>query len=90
MQIIIILSLTFKELIKDFVFLSPKCFRIAAKHLDADLISTVLMALLKENRKDEAMEAVSFIVFDIVIFAAFSLLMESNNKHCPKLTSIKE
>ncbi|XP_063687082.1 uncharacterized protein LOC134820564 isoform X2 [Bolinopsis microptera] len=31
--------------------------RIAAKHLDADLISTVLMALLKENRKDEAMEA---------------------------------
>ena len=79
-----------KELIKDFVFLSPKCFRIAAKHLDADLISTVLMALLKENRKDEAMEAVSFIVFDIVIFAAFILLMESNKKHCPKSTSIKE
>ena len=42
----------------DMISLSSPNFRIAAKHLDADLISAVLMEMLKEKSKDESMSAV--------------------------------
>ena len=49
----------FDKKIADLVLTDLLCYaRIAAKHLDADLISAVLMEMLKRKSKDEAMAAV--------------------------------